>query len=69
MYGVDYPDEEMVEYVNEGISPIAFYDYWEVGTSPFASGSYTYDKQTSKVRIELGIVKQNMQFIMQLVIK
>lgn len=48
------PAEETVAYMSEGISPIAFYDYWEVGTSPFASGSYTYGKQTSKVRIELG---------------
>ena len=48
------PAEEMVAYTSEGISPIAFYDYWEIGESPFASGSYTYGKQTSRVRIELG---------------
>ncbi len=48
------PDEEAAVYMNEGISPRAFYDYWEIGESPFASGSYTYGKQISKVRVELG---------------
>lgn len=36
------------------ISPRAFYDYWEYGNSPFASGSYTYARQQNMVLAEFG---------------
>ncbi|WP_312071733.1 hypothetical protein [Anaerotignum propionicum] len=46
-----------VETENENagvISPRAYYEYWKVSDSPFASGSYTTGKSTQKISLSLN---------------